>query len=183
LSKAKTSKNVLFISARPADQLFGILARSINSMDCLLDPDSIIDVIMSTMKKPALESFLKSCDVSAALLPAVRDWQAWHNDLRLTISGALLVDATAMHFFLLTDRESRNHRPMLEHGSAECLLSKTSGKFYQTQTQPTSTKVSGLRGTRRRRSRVALPLLPRTMSCARSGGSSLTVSGLSRLWC
>jgi hypothetical protein len=102
-------------------------------MECLLDPDSIIDVIMSTMKKPALESFLKSCDVSAALLPAVRDWQAWHNDLRLTISGALLVDATAMHFFFLTDRESRNQRPMLEHGSAECLLSKTSGKFYQTQ--------------------------------------------------
>ena len=72
---------------------------------------------MSTMKKPALESFLTSCDVSAALSPAVRDWQAWHNDLRLTISGGLLLDATAFHFFLLTERQSRNPSRVLDNSA------------------------------------------------------------------
>jgi len=105
------------MSTRCADQLFGILARAINSMDCLLDPDSIIDVIMKTMKKPALQSFLKSCDVSVTQLPVVRDWQAWHNDLRLTISGGLLVDATAFHLFLLTERQSRDPSLALDNSA------------------------------------------------------------------
>lgn len=74
-------------------------------MDCLLDPDDIMNIIRRTMQKPALQEFLKSCDVAVQRLGVVRDWKAWHGALRVEMSGGLLVDSTALHYFLFIRRD------------------------------------------------------------------------------
>ena len=96
----------------PPDQLFGILARAITVMDCILDPDDIARVIHSVFRQPALQSFLKHSEVSVQRLRVVRDWQSWHNHLRLELKGGLLVDSTATHFFLFAKRSSPVLRPL-----------------------------------------------------------------------
>ena len=101
----------------PPDQLFGILARAISVMDCILDPDDIARVIHSVFWQPALQSFLKQSEVCVQRLRVVRDWQSWHNHLRLELKGGLLVDSTATHFFLFTKRSS----PVLKLLSKSCV--------------------------------------------------------------
>ena len=91
------------------DQLFGILARAINAMDYLLDPTDIIAVIKQVLGKDSLKQFLASVDVEVSRLRVVRDWQKWHNHLRLGLSGGLLLDATAMHHFMFISRKCVGH--------------------------------------------------------------------------
>lgn len=86
-------------------------------MDCILDPDDIARVIHSVFRQPALQSFLKQSEVCVQRLRVVRDWQSWHNHLRLELKGGLLVDSTATHFFLFTKRSS----PALKLLSKSCV--------------------------------------------------------------
>lgn len=74
-------------------------------MDYLLDPTDIIAVIKQVLGKDSLKQFLTSADVEVSRLRVVRDWQTWHNHLRVGLSGGLLLDATAMHHFMFISRK------------------------------------------------------------------------------
>ena len=74
-------------------------------MDCRLDPTDIIAVIKQVLGKDSLKQFLTSVDVEVSRPRVVRDWQKWHNHLRVVLSGGLLLDATAMHHFMFISRK------------------------------------------------------------------------------
>ena len=99
-------------------------------MDCLLDPDDIIRVIRHTLEKPALKSFLNSVDTQVSRLPVARDWQAWHNNFRMEMSGGLLVDATALHSFVFISRARPGLSAPLPSASGEPFVAGTNTGLY-----------------------------------------------------
>jgi hypothetical protein len=99
------------------DQLFGILCRALQLRDTIQTPEDICCCIEEVLAKPGLVPFLGSrTKAKATLANVVMDWKALLGDtvnqgLKISMSGGLLVDATANHSFTFLSRIG--HRAVL----------------------------------------------------------------------
>ena len=102
------------------DQLWGILSRRISACDRLYSPQSIIEKIVDELHRPALRSWIGlASEIHCQKLDSVRAWKGHFSSTeQVGLSGGLLDDDTANHFFLM----------MLRRGSA---LGKARGFGYE----------------------------------------------------
>ena len=85
------------------DQLWGILSRRISACDRLYSPQSIIEKIVDELHRPALRSWIGlSSEIHCQKLDSVRAWKGhFASTEQVGLSGGLLDDDTANHFFLM----------------------------------------------------------------------------------
>jgi hypothetical protein len=81
-----------------------LLTRAFHDHDTLLDPNDIATAVEKFMQKPAVRHFTGPIEVRADRLFCVRDWKGWVTNLNVNVSGGLLTDATANHFFMFLRR-------------------------------------------------------------------------------
>ena len=88
------------------DQVFGILARRIANEDCMMNPTDTIRVIHNELSRPGLRSWIGAqTEVNVTKLDCVRNWLSNLKGYGVGLSGGLLDDTTANHFFLMMQRK------------------------------------------------------------------------------
>lgn len=100
----------------PPDQLFGLLAQAMRTVDCLSDADDIVRTIRRLMEKLHIQHWVGAdCEVHVEKLNDVRDWNAWFRLMGVDFEGGLLSDATGVHGFLFMRRKG-HARPSCGQG-------------------------------------------------------------------
>ena len=83
------------------DQLWGILARRIASTDALQSPESVKQVLLEELHRPALRSWLGiQTEVLVDKLDCVRAWKSHFEPQQVKLQGGLREDDKANHLFL-----------------------------------------------------------------------------------
>lgn len=88
------------------DQCFGILARRVANTDQILDATDTCNLLQKELERPGFRAWVGSTtEVSVSKLDATLNWRDHFRCQGASVSGGLLVDATANHVFVMMQQK------------------------------------------------------------------------------